>query len=158
MFQARTQAQIDSLRAGLTRVGGLSDNIFKFGPFGIGLDGALAWVPGVGPLYSAAAGVLILVLGWRARAPVTVMTQAVTILFARTAVSAAGDVVLPVFVPTEVLVDFFRGHKWASDMLVKSIDNTLYVEGRRHPSNPAFVETRARIRAGEERRRVVFLG
>ena len=158
MFQARTHAQIASARAGLARVGGLSDNLFKIGPFGIGLDGALAWVPGVGPLYSAAAAVLILVMGWRAHAPITVLTQATTILFARTAVSAAGDVVLPFFVPTEVLVDFFRGHKWAADMLVKSIDNTLYVEGRRHPSNPDFAEIRERVRSGEERRRVVFLG
>ena len=157
MFQARTHAEIDGARAGVQRISGLSDSILKLGPFGIGLDGVLAWVPIVGTVYSFAAGVMIVALGWRARAPISTLMTATTILTARTAVTAAGEVIVPIM-PVEVLVDFFRAHKWAADMIVKSIDETVYVEGRHHPSNPAFVETRERIRSGEERRRVVFMG
>ncbi|HQT55462.1 MAG: DUF4112 domain-containing protein [Phenylobacterium sp.] len=35
---------------------GLSDRLIGIGPFGIGLDGVLAWVPGLGTAYSLAAG------------------------------------------------------------------------------------------------------
>jgi hypothetical protein len=34
----------------------LSDRLIGIGPFGLGLDGVLAWVPGVGPIYSMGAG------------------------------------------------------------------------------------------------------
>jgi len=155
MFQARTLTEINNLRSGISRVAGLSDSIVKFGPFGLGLDGILAWVPVVGTVYSTFAGLIIVIQGWRARAPISVLIQAITLLTARTAVTAAGEMI---FLPTELVVDFFRGHKWAADMLVKAIDDTYYVEGRRHPSNPDYVEARERIRSGEERRRVVFLG
>jgi hypothetical protein len=51
------------------RVKRLSDRLVGIGPFGIGLDGVLAWVPVVGPLYSVAAGGLLLIHGVRGGAP-----------------------------------------------------------------------------------------
>ena len=72
MLQARTHAEIESLRAGISRVGGLSDSLIKFGPFGIGLDGILAWVPVVGALYSGAAALTMIAMGWRARVPLSI--------------------------------------------------------------------------------------
>jgi hypothetical protein len=56
-----------------------------------------------------------------------------------------------------VIVDFFRGHHMAAKLLVRAIDDTLYIEGENDPAHPRYAETVARIRAGE-RRRVVFLG
>jgi hypothetical protein len=155
MFQARTLAEVESARRGIDRVSHLSDSIVKIGPFGLGVDGVLAWVPIVGTVYSAVAGVVLVGLGWRARVSFSSLMSAITLLTTRTAVTAAGETL---FLPTELLVDFFRAHKWAADALIKSIDNTLYVEGRRHPSNPEYDDVRARVRSGEERRRVVFLG
>ena len=38
------------------RIRGLSDEMFKVGPWGVGLDGILAWIPGVGTVYSLGAG------------------------------------------------------------------------------------------------------
>ena len=162
MFQARTHAEIERLRAGISRVGGLSDSIIKVGPFGIGLDGILAWVPVVGALYSGAAALTIIAMGWRARVPISTLVGATSILVMRTTVAAGGEAlllpVLPIGGAAEFMVDLFRAHKWAADMIVKSIDNAVYIEGRRHSSNPEFAEARERHRSGEERRRIVALG
>jgi hypothetical protein len=51
---------------------------------------------------------------------------------------------------------FFTGHKWAANILLKHIDETLYVEGRH--DDPANADILAGLRTGKERRRVVFLG
>ncbi|WP_310538934.1 DUF4112 domain-containing protein [Phenylobacterium sp.] len=45
------------------RVKGLSDRLIGIGPFGIGLDGVLAWVPGLGTAYSLAAGGALILSG-----------------------------------------------------------------------------------------------
>ncbi|MDO8323305.1 MAG: DUF4112 domain-containing protein [Phenylobacterium sp.] len=42
---------------------GLSDRLVGIGPFGIGLDGVLAWVPGLGTAYSLAAGGALILSG-----------------------------------------------------------------------------------------------
>ena len=158
MEQARTHLEVNNLRAAIARIAGLSDNIVGFGPFGLGLDGILAWIPGAGALYSIGAGALLLALGWRARAPATALTQAVILLGVRSVLTLAGELVLPAIVPTELAVDLFRAHKWSADLMLKAIDGTLYIEGATDPSNPEYAQVLARIRAGEEQRRVVFLG
>lgn len=38
----------------------LSDRVIGFGPFGVGLDGLLTWIPGAGLIYSAGAGIFLL--------------------------------------------------------------------------------------------------
>ena len=38
----------------------LSDRVIGFGPFGVGLDALLTWIPGAGLLYSAGAGLYLL--------------------------------------------------------------------------------------------------
>ena len=50
------------------RVKRLSDRLIGIGPFGIGLDGVLAWAPVIGPFYSVAAGGLLVFHGVRAGA------------------------------------------------------------------------------------------
>lgn len=42
------------------RIKRLSDDLISLGPWGIGLDGVLAWIPGANLLYSAGAGGLLL--------------------------------------------------------------------------------------------------
>jgi hypothetical protein len=158
---AKTQSDIDKLRAGIERVGRLSDNIVKLGPFGVGVGGVLAWVPVLGPLYSFGAGLVLLGLGVRARAPLSALAPAFVILAARTLGESVVDVAgaIPFLsIPGDVAIDLFRAHKWSADMLIKAIDDTRYVEGRRHASNPAYAEARAAVRSRAERRRVVVLG
>jgi hypothetical protein len=42
------------------RIKRLSDGLVEIGPFGLGIDGVLAWVPGAGPVYSIGAGGLLI--------------------------------------------------------------------------------------------------
>ena len=42
------------------RIKQLSDGLFRIGPFGVGIDGVLAWVPAAGTLYSVGAAALLI--------------------------------------------------------------------------------------------------
>jgi hypothetical protein len=151
MVLARNPREIAAARAAIARISRLSDNIVGFGPFGIGLDGLLAWIPLVGDVYSIGAGVALLGLGLRVRAPLPALLGAAALIAARSGVD-----LVPIVGPA--VVDLFRGHKMAADRLLKAIDNTVYVEGPRHPSNPNYAIVEAQTRSGAERRRVVYLG
>src|SRR5215469_14336045 len=50
------------------RIKRLSDNLIKIGPWGIGLDGVLAWVPAAGTIYSLGTAGLLLYEGVKAQA------------------------------------------------------------------------------------------
>lgn len=54
----------------------------------------------------------------------------------------------------------FTGHKWSADLLLNHMEDTIYFEGSRKDvqSSPEYKEILSRIRAGKEKRRVVFLG
>jgi hypothetical protein len=151
MFKARTQIDVHNNRASIEAISRISDNLIGIGPVGIGLDGILAWIPGVGELYSIGAGAALIAEGYRARVPTAVLTQAALLVSVRTLAN-----IFP-FVGG-VIVDFFRGHRMAARMLVRAIDDTLYIEGEHSLDHPQYAATLARIRSGEERRRVVFLG
>ena len=113
-----TQAELRSIRDSISLVGRLSDSIVRIGPFSLGVDGVLSWIPAVGELYSAVAGAFILVQGARAGAPVGVLALAALALGART----LGDAV-PFAGP--LFADLFTAHKWASRMVVEAIDKQL---------------------------------
>lgn len=154
MNRARSAEDVAGLRRAIARISRLSDSLVRIGPFGVGLDGLLAWVPAVGTIYSLAAGGYLLVQGYRARVPATVLAQAAGLIGLRTAVTLVGETVI---LPAEIAVDFFRAHKWSADLMVKAIDQTLYVDGPNDPSNPHFAGARAGKTLGKARR-VVFLG
>jgi len=150
-FLARDLFEVNEARASIARIGKLADNIIGFGPFGIGLDGMLTWIPVVGAAYSIGAGAALLLLGARARVPATLLGQVAAIVLAR---SGVGEVPLA----GQIAVDLFRGHKWAADLMVKAIDQTLYIEGPKDRSRPEYAEAVRTIREGREKRRIVFLG
>ena len=129
MRQARTLEEVERIRASIARIGKLSDSVIRIGPFGLGLDGLLAWVPLVpaGAIYSAGAGAFLLMQGWRARVPAATLGLAAVLLTARTAASAIGEEALPLIL-VELGVDLFRAHKWTADMLLKAIDEADYVQ------------------------------
>ena len=54
----------------------------------------------------------------------------------------------------------FTGHKWAADMLLKHMEQTIYCEGTRDVSmhTGEYRDLMARVRAGKESRRIIFLG
>ena len=113
----------------------VSDRLIGLGPFSVGLDGLLAWVPVAGTVYSLAAGVWLLAEAARIRASRWTMTRMTLYLGFRTLASV---------VPLEGwLVDFlFRGHMMAADALQKDIarrygapSRDAVAEGRRRPFN-----------------------
>jgi hypothetical protein len=114
----RTDSDLRSIRSSVSLVGRLSDNIVRIGPFSLGIDGVLSWIPAVGEIYSIGAGAFILVQGVRAGVPASVLARAAFILGLRTfgdAVPFAG----PLF------ADVFTAHKWAANMVVRAIDQRL---------------------------------
>lgn len=97
------------------RVKRLSDRLIGIGPFGIGLDGVLAWVPVIGPFYSVAAGGLLLFHGVRGGAgPWTLARMAGYI-----AADTATDAVPVVGWMADTL---FPGHLLAANALQKDIE------------------------------------
>lgn len=146
---AHDVAQVHNARQSIARVGKLADSLVRFGPFGIGLDGLLTWIPFVGAAYSIGAGAALIGYGLRARVPVVSLAQVLAIVLAR---SGVGEVPLA----GQIAVDLFRGHKWAADLLVKAIDQTLYVEGPKDAVSQA--DANARLKADRQKRRIVFLG
>jgi hypothetical protein len=132
---ARSQSELRSIRDSVNVVGRLSDSIVRFGPFSLGIDGVLSWIPVVGEIYSLGAGAFIMVQGVRAGVPATVLARAAFILGLRTfgdAVPFAG----PVF------ADLFTAHKWAARMIVEAIDRKLGA-----PAPPRFGRWRDRASA-----------
>jgi hypothetical protein len=94
----------------------ISDRVVGIGPFGLGLDGLLTWIPGVGLIYSVGAGLFLLYEG--ARAGVSFGT------FLRM-VSYLGLDALTSEVPVvgDVLDFFWQGHLMAATALQKDVED-----------------------------------
>lgn len=118
----------------------LSDRVIGVGPFGLGLDGLLTWIPGAGLVYSAGAGLFLLFTGLQAGAGLGTLARMAAYLLIDTATSEVplvGD-----------LADMlFPGHLMAANALQKDIEV-------RHGPPPEL----ALARAGLIRRRVRGLG
>jgi hypothetical protein len=94
----------------------LSDRLIGIGPFGIGLDGVLAWVPWVGLAYGLGAGGMLLYHGVQAKAsPATL---------ARMAAYLAADNLSDTVPMLGWAVDtLFPGHLMAAKALQKDIES-----------------------------------
>lgn len=114
----RSDSDLRAIRDSVSLVGRLSDSIVRLGPFSLGIDGVLSWVPGVGELYSTLAGGFIVLQGARAGVPAPVLAGAVLLLGCRTIASA-------VPIAGSAFADLFTAHKWAARMIVRAIDRQL---------------------------------
>jgi hypothetical protein len=92
----------------------VSDGLLRLGAFSVGVDGFLAWIPGLGTLYSLGAGVWLLAEATRVRAGTWTLARMGFYVGLRTVSS---------IVPIEGwLVDFlFRGHLFAANALQRDI-------------------------------------
>jgi hypothetical protein len=124
------------IRDSVAMVGRLSDGLLRLGPLSLGIDGVLSWVPGLGEVYSAAAGAFILIQGVRAGVPVTTLALAAGLMLSRTAVSA-----IPLAGP--LAADLFTAHRWSARMVVGAIDRKL---GRPAPAVPQQLQPRRAAR------------
>jgi len=153
MFFARSHLDLHNIKNSIDRTKKMSDGIVKIGPFGFGLDALLGFVPWAGGLYSAGAGFVLCVDAVRARAAPMVVAEMGLIL--------AVDTLAPFIPKAGGLIDaLFTGHKWAADLLLRHMDETIYFEGSREQAQGSseYRDLMARVRAGKEKRRVVFLG
>ncbi len=114
----KSDAELLSIRDSVALVGRLSDSLVRIGPFSLGIDGVLSWVPGLGDIYSTLAGGFIVVQGARAGVPGSVLGGAALLIGCRTVVGA-------VPIAGSAFADFFTAHKWAAAMIVRSIDQRL---------------------------------
>ena len=97
------------------RVKRLSDDLIPLGPWGIGLDGVLAWVPGANTLYSVGAGGLLLYEGVAAGASAYTLGRMGLYLLVNSATTE-----VPVI--GWAIDTLFRGHFMAARALQKDIE------------------------------------
>lgn len=113
-----SDSELRSIRDSVSWVGRLSDNIIHLGPFSLGVDGVLSWIPGIGEIYSAVAGGFIVLQGARAGTPMPILATATALLACRTLVSA-------VPIAGAAFADVFTAHRWAAGLIVRAIDRQL---------------------------------
>jgi hypothetical protein len=121
-----TPAELIKARDGVAAIGRLSDSLVRFGPFRLGIDGVLSWVPLIGELYSTGAAVFIIGQGLRARVPLHILAACAAMMGSRTVVSA-----VPLAGP--LVADLFLAHRLSAKMVVKAIDAMLPVTERSQP-------------------------
>ncbi|MBO9708750.1 MAG: DUF4112 domain-containing protein [Caulobacter sp.] len=93
----------------------LSDRLIGLGPFGLGLDGVLAWAPGVGVVYSLGAGALLMGQAFSAKASAGTMARMAAYLLVDTATDSVWGL--------GSLVDtLFPGHLMAAKALQRDIE------------------------------------
>ena len=97
------------------RIKRLSDNLISLGPWGIGLDGVLAWVPGANTIYSVGAGGLLLYEAVKAEASWWTIGRMCAYLLANSAMTE-----VPLF--GWAMDTLFRGHWMAAGALQKDIE------------------------------------
>ncbi|RAK60718.1 DUF4112 domain-containing protein [Phenylobacterium hankyongense] len=97
------------------RIKRLSDNLIKIGPWGLGLDGVLAWVPGANLMYSVGAGGLLVFEALQAGASAYTLLRMGVYLVANSAMTEVPIV-------GWAMDTLFRGHLMAANALQKDIE------------------------------------
>lgn len=152
----RSIRDIEKIWSNVEGVRKLSDRAVGIGPFGVGLDGLLTWVPIVGTAYSVGAAGWLLVQAIQARATPATVARMLAYLGIDSATTAVGEVVP--FAP-DVLDFFFQGHALAARALQKDIESTHWVEANEREARASGDHERhlAAMRADRTKRRIVYL-
>ena len=122
-MQSAPALDLIRIRNSVQAIGKLSDGLVRLGPFRLGIDGVLSWVPGVGELYSTAAAGFIIVQGIRARVPVPILAACAAMMASRTVISA-----VPLAGP--LAADLFLAHRLSARMVARAIDGMLPADQR----------------------------
>lgn len=99
----------------------LSDRVIKIGPWGVGMDGLLTWIPLVGAAYGIGAGALLMISAFQAKASSKTLAK-MTFYLVTDVVTGEVPVV------GDVVDFFFIGHQFAGKTLQKEIESTHWVE------------------------------
>lgn len=148
----RTISDIENIWSNVEGIKKLSDRVIGFGPFGVGMDGLLTWVPIVGTVYTVGTGGWLMWQGLQAKAtPATLARMA-----AYMAVDAATGTVP---IAGDVVDTFFPGQLLAAGALQKHIESTHWVEdseanAKASGDHGKHLET---VQADKKLRRIVYL-
>lgn len=154
----RSIADIEKIWLNVDGLKKASDRVVGIGPFGIGLDGLLTWVPVVGTAYTLGAAGWLLVQAVRVKAPPTTIARMLGYLGIDSATTAIGEVPFLDFVPSVADV-LFPGHLLAAKALQKHIETTHWVEDSEAAAKASGDHDRhlAKMRADRNLKRVVYL-
>lgn len=152
----RSIADIEKIWSNVEGVKKLSDRAIGIGPFGIGLDGLLTWIPVVGTVYSVGAAGWLLVQAGKAKATPGTLMRMAGYLGLDSATTAVGEVIP--FAP-DVVDFFFPGHLLAARALQKDIESTHWVEANEREARASGDHDRhvADMRRNPKLRRIVYL-
>jgi hypothetical protein len=152
----RSFADIEKIWSNVEGIKKLSDRAIGIGPFGVGLDGLLTWIPVVGTFYSVGASGWLLTQAVRAKASPGTLLRMVGYLGIDSATTAVGEAVP--FAP-DVVDFFFPGHLLAAKALQKHIETTHWVEASERDARASGDHDRhvAAMRADPNKRRIVYL-
>ena len=152
----RTIGDIEKIWSNVEGVKKLSDRAIGIGPFGIGLDGLLAWVPGVGLAYTVGAAGWLLVQAGRAKASPATLARMMVWLGLDTVTTLTGEAF---FVPADIIDVLFPGHLLAAKALQKDIESTHWVEANERDARASGDHDRhvADMRRDPKLRRIIYL-
>ncbi|HKR88158.1 MAG TPA: DUF4112 domain-containing protein [Phenylobacterium sp.] len=108
------------------RIKRLSDGLIRIGPWGLGVDGVVAWMPGANVAYSVGAGAILLFEAVQAGAAPETLVRMGLYLTVNTALD--GVPVLGWAMDT-----LFRGHAMAAGALQKDIEKRYGAPAGRNP-------------------------
>lgn len=148
----KSVADVEDVWLSVERIKKISDRVVSFGPFGLGLDAVLTWIPGLGTLYTVGAGAWLIYLGVRVKAgPGTLarMLGYLTIDTVTGTVPIAGDAVDALF----------PGHLLAAKALQKHIESTHWIEmSEREARDQGLHDThREEMKQDRKLKRVIYL-
>jgi len=154
----RTIGDIEKIWTDVEGVKKLSDRAIGIGPFGIGLDGLLTWIPVVGTAYTLGAAGWLLIQAGRVKASPATVVRMLGYLGLDSLTSAIGEVPFLDFVPNVIDV-LFPGHLMAAKALQKDIETTHWVEGSERAARASGEHDQhvAEMRRKGGLRRVVYL-
>lgn len=152
----RSIADIEKIWSNVEGVKKLSDRVVGVGPFGIGLDGLLAFVPGVGAIYSVGAAGWLLRQAAKAKAKPATLAQMAMWLGVDVVTTLTGEVL---FLPADLVDVLFPGHLLAAKALQKDIESTHWVEASEPQARATGEHDRhlERVRGDHRLSRVVYL-
>jgi hypothetical protein len=117
----RSLADIEKIWTNVDGLKRVSDRVIGIGPFGLGLDALLTWIPVVGTVYSVGAGGWLLIQAMRAKAEAGTILRMIGYL--------AVDVTTgEVPIVGDAVDALFPGHLMAANALQKHIESTHWVE------------------------------
>lgn len=145
-------ADIEKVWSRVEGIKKVSDRVIGIGPFGLGLDGLLAWVPGVGLAYGLGAGAFLMVSALQAKASPATLVRMAGYLLADNATDA-------VPVVGWAVDTIFPGHLMAARALQKDIATTHWVEGSEADARATGEHERHldTVRNDRKLRRIVYL-